>query len=155
MDKNEIKEFRLIGLALKTKTTNLNSQSAIDCGNLWQEFEKGNYAEKISGKLGEEIFAVYHDYEGDFTKPYSYFIGCRVKSDTKVPEGLNSLIIPDQQYRQFIAKGTMPDCVADKWKEIWSSDTEIPRAYNADFEVYDERSKDWNHAEVDIFISLK
>ena len=45
MDKIEIKEFRLIGLSLKTKTTNL--QRTIDCGNLWQEFEKGNYAEKI------------------------------------------------------------------------------------------------------------
>ena len=42
-----IKEFRLIGLSLKTKTTNENGQSAIDCGSLWQQFEKGNYAEKI------------------------------------------------------------------------------------------------------------
>jgi predicted transcriptional regulator YdeE len=47
----------------------------------------------------------------------------------------------------------MPDCVADTWKEIWNSN--IPRAYQADFEVYDERSKDWSKAVVEIFISIK
>ncbi|HXS57338.1 MAG TPA: GyrI-like domain-containing protein [Hanamia sp.] len=148
-----IKEFKLIGVALETKTTNENGQSGIDCGTLWQQFEEGNYAAKIQEKLSNEIFAVYYNYEGDYTKPFSYFIGCKVQNDTKVPEGLTSLIIPDQAYRKFVAKGVMPDCVANKWKEIWSTD--ISRAYGADFEVYDERSKDWSRAEVDIFISLK
>lgn len=153
MDKIEIKGFKLIGLALKTKTTNENRQSAIDCGNFWQKFETGNYAEKIPGKLSNEIFAVYHSYEGDYTKPYSYFIGCKVKNDTEVPPGMDSLIIPAGQYEKFIAKGIMPDCVAETWKEIWRSN--ISRAYHPDFEVYDERSKDWNNAEVEIFISVK
>ena len=149
----KLKEFRLIGLALKTKTTNENGQSAIDCGSLWQQFEKGNYAEKISGKLSNEIFAVYHDYEGDHTKPFSYFIGCKVKANTEIPDGLNSLIIPEGVYEKIIAKGKMPDCVADAWKNSWRSNSS--RAYNTDFEVYGERSKNWNDAEVDIFISVK
>ena len=70
-----MEEITLIGLSLKTKTTNANGQSNIDCGNLWQEFEKENYADKIPGKLSDEILAVYHQYEGDYTKPFSYFIG--------------------------------------------------------------------------------
>ena len=148
-----IKEFRLIGLSLKTKTTNENGQSAIDCGSLWQQFEKGNYAEKIPGKLSNEIFAVYYNYEGDHAKPFSYSIGCKVKESTEIPDGLNSLIIPAGVYEKIIAKGKMPDCVADAWKNIWRSNS--PRAYNADFEVYGERSKNWNDAEVDIFISVK
>ena len=153
MNEITIKEFKLIGLALKTKTTNENGQSGIDCGTLWQQFEEANCAAKIPEKLSNEIFAVYYDYEGDYTKPFSYFIGCKVRNATKVPEGMDSLVIPDQRYKQFFAKGIMPDCVANKWKEIWSSD--ISRAYQADFEIYDERSKDWNNAEVDIFISVK
>jgi len=148
-----IKEFRLIGLSLKTKTTNENGQSAIDCGSLWQQFEKGNYAEKIPGKLSNEIFAVYYNYEGDHAKPFSYFIGCKVKESTEIPDGLNSLIIPAGVYEKIIAKGKMPDCVADAWKNIWRSNSS--RAYNTDFEVYGERSKNWNDAEVDIFISVK
>ncbi|MDQ6890751.1 MAG: GyrI-like domain-containing protein, partial [Bacteroidota bacterium] len=126
---------------------------AIDCGNLWQKFEKENCAEKIPGKIGNEVYAVYHDYEGDYTKPFSYFIGCQVKDDTKVPVGMDSLIIPAGEYQLFIAKGKMPDCIADAWKKIW--DSVIPRSYKSDFEVYDERSKDWSNAEVDIFISVK
>jgi predicted transcriptional regulator YdeE len=47
----------------------------------------------------------------------------------------------------------MPDCVANAWKEIWSSG--MPRAYQVDFEVYDEKSGDRNNAEVDIFISIE
>lgn len=152
MSKIEINGFKLIGLALKTKTTNENGQSGIDCGSLWQKFENGNHADKIPGKLSNEIFAVYHNYEGDHTKPFSYFIGCKVKKDAEVPAGMDSLIIHDQQYEKFIAKGKMPDCVADSWKKIWKSD--LSRAYQADFEIYDERSKDWNNVEVDIFISV-
>jgi predicted transcriptional regulator YdeE len=153
MNEIAIQEFKLIGLGLKTKTTNENGQSAIDCGTLWQQFEAGNYAAKIQKKLTNQIFAVYHNYEGDYTKPFSYFIGCKVDRDAEVPEGMSSLIIPGQQYQQFIAKGIMPDCVADKWKELWGAD--MSRAYKADFEIYDEKSRDWKNAEVDIFISVK
>ena len=152
MNQIEKKEFKLIGLALKTKTTNKNGQSGKDCGSLWQKFEKENYAEKIPEKLSNEIFAVYYNYEGDYTKPFSYFIGCKVKDYTEVPEGMDSLIIIGGQYLQFIAKGIMPDCVGDMWKQIWNSG--IKRTYQTDFEVYDERSKNWNDAEVDIFISV-
>ncbi|MDQ2721175.1 MAG: GyrI-like domain-containing protein [Bacteroidota bacterium] len=153
MNKIEKKGFKLIGVALKTKTFNAKGQSAIDCGNLWQTFGQENYAEKIPGKVSNEVFAVYHDYEGDHTKPYSYFIGCKVKDDTEVPAGMDSLIIPAGEYQLFIAKGKMPDCIGNAWRKIW--DSVIPRSYKADFEVYDEKSKDWNNAEVDIFISVK
>ncbi|MEJ0106524.1 MAG: GyrI-like domain-containing protein [Bacteroidota bacterium] len=153
MNKTEIATFTLTGLALKTKTWNANGQSAIDCGSLWQQFEKGNYADKIPGKLGDDIIAVYHNYEGDHTQPFSYFIGCRVAAGSAMPEGMDSLTIEKATYQQFIAKGKMPDCVGNTWREIWK--TNIDRAYIADFEVYDERSKDWNDALVDIFIGVK
>jgi predicted transcriptional regulator YdeE len=149
----ELDAIKLIGLALKTKTTNVNEQSGIDCGNLWQEFEKGKYAEMIPNKLTDEVFAVYHQYEGDHTKPFSYFIGCKVKEDTEVPAGLDSLTIAKGTYQKIEAKGIMPDCVINTWKEIWVSD--IPRSYKMDFEVYDERSRDWSNAEVDLYLSVQ
>jgi len=151
MEKLKQDGFSLIGLKLKKKTTNEGGQSGIDCGNLWQQFEQEQWAERIPGKLGNEIYAVYFDYEGDHTKPYSYFIGCKVKEGTEVPAGMESLVIPDSYYRKVTAKGPMPDCMVNAWKEIWRSD--MDRAYRFDFEIYDERSKDWSHAEVDIFLS--
>ena len=153
MSKIEINDINLIGLSLKTKTINANGQSSIDCGNLWQKFEKENYASKIPNKLNDEIIAVYHQYEGDHTQPFSYFIGCKVKSNTEAPQGLEILIIPKGTYHKINAKGKMPDCVANAWKEIWTSN--IPRTHQIDFEVYDERSKDWNDAEVDIYLSIE
>ena len=153
MNKIELEEIKLIGLSLETKTTNANGQSAIDCGNLWQEFEKENYAAKIPNILSDEILAVYHQYEGDHTKPFSYFIGYKVKTDTEIPQGLDSLIIPKGTYQKIRAKGKMPDCIANTWKEIWNSN--IPRAYQSDFEVYDDKSKDWNNAEIEVFVSIK
>ena len=153
MNKIELEEFQLIGLALPGKTTNENGQSGIDCGSLWQKFENGNYAEKIPGKSGDEIYAVYHEYEGDHTRPFSYFIGCKVGAGMQTPEGMDSLTIPSGRYQKIVSSGQMPDCLVNSWKGIWSSG--IRRAYQADFEVYDERSRDWNNAEVDIFISIE
>ena len=151
MDKTKKSEFKLIGLKLDKKTTNEGGQSSIDCGNLWQKFETQNFEGRILDKLSNEIYAVYFDYEGDYTKPFSYFIGCKVKIGTDAPQGMDNLIIPAGSFTKVIAKGKMPDCVANSWKDIWSSKTD--RAYKYDFEIYDERSKDWSNAEVEIFVS--
>ena len=153
MQKRSLKEIKLIGISLEGKTTNQNGQSAIDCGSHWQKFETGGYAQKIPNKISDEIFAVYHEYEGDHTAPYSYFIGCKVDSTAAVPAGMTALTIPETEYVKIIAKGIMPECVANAWRNIWTSD--IKRAYKADFEIYDKRSKDWSNAEVDIYISVK
>ncbi len=153
MKKIELEAFKLIGIALEKKTINENGQAGIDCGNLWQKFEKGGYTNKIPGKLSDEIFAVYHQYDSDYTKPYAYFIGCKVSAETKLPKGMDSLMISPGIYQQVTAKGKIPDCIINVWQTIWSAD--INRAYQADFEVYDARSKDWNNAEVDVFLSVK
>lgn len=151
MEMIKLPGFKLIGLKLNKKTTNSGGQSSIDCGSLWQRFEQDNVASRISNKISDEIYAVYFDYEGDHTKLFSYFIGCKVKIDSD-PD-MDTLIIPEQSYFKLIAKGKMPDCIADSWKNIW--DSKIERAYKYDFEVYDERSKDWNDAIVDIFVSTE
>lgn len=151
MDKTIKTGFKLIGLKLDKKTTNKGGQSSIDCGNLWQRIEKEHWIEKIPGKLNNDLYAVYYDYEGDHTLPFSYFIGCQVTSDTELAPGLHALFIPEHKYVKVSAKGRMPDCLINAWKSIWSS--KIDRAYHYDFEIYDERSKDWSNAEVEIFVS--
>ncbi len=45
----------------------------------------------------------------------------------------------------------MPDCIIHSWKEIRASD--INRSYRFDFEIYDERSHNWEQAEIDIYLS--
>ena len=152
MNFTEIKKFRLIGLALDRKTSNENGKSAIDCGNLWQRFITEGFPDRIPGKQSDEVYAVYYQYEGDYTKPFSFFLGCKVNDSTEVPDGLDSLIIPDAKYQIFNSRGVIPECITDTWKEVWNSD--ILRTYKADFEVYGEKSKAWNDAEVEIYISI-
>ena len=151
MDQVKTGGFKLIGIKLPNKTSNERGQSAIDCGHLWQKFTTENIKEKIPGKISDEIFAVYFGYEGDHTKPFSYFIGCKVKMDTRTPEDLEGIFIPAGNYKRINAKGPMPECIANAWKEIW--DSKIDRGYQYDFEVYGEKSHDWRNAEVEIYLS--
>lgn len=148
-----IQKFMLFGIKLAEKTTNENGQSGIDCGNLWQKFVTENYVSKIPNKLSDQIFAVYYQYDGDHTKPFSYFIGCKVAEDTFIPEGMDSLVIENGIYEKFTAEGKMPDCIANAWIDIWNS--KLDRRYITDFEVYGEKSQDWNNAEVEIYIGVK
>lgn len=148
----ELTELRLIGLMLETKTSNRNGQSAVDCGKLWQKFAEGGYAGIIPEKISNEIYAVYFNYEGDYTKPYSYFIGCKVHGDAIVPGGMHSLKIPGGKYRIIKAKGKLPDCISKAWGVIWS--VIYTRAYKTDFEVYGDRSINPEDAEIEIFLSV-
>ena len=143
----------LIGIALPKKTTNENQQSSTDIGAFWETFIKENVASKIPGRSGEDIYAVYYNYEGDHTKPYGYFIGVPVRDDTTVPAGMIRLDIPTGKYQHFTAKGRMPDCMIEAWGRIWNAD--ITRSYTADYEIYGTRSNDSENAEVDIFIAVE
>lgn len=152
MEKKHTETIYLTGIALPEKTTNDNNQAMKDCGGLWEKFEKGGYFTKIPQRIEDKVYAVYFDYEGDHTKPYSYFIGCRIEPGSPVPEDMESVVIPPGDFKMFTAKGKMPECIGTTWGKIWEAD--IKRAYKADFEIYDERSRDWENAEVDIFISI-
>jgi len=144
--------FKLTGLKFDKKTFNADGQAATDCGSLWQQFMSEGIASKITGMLSPDIYAVYFEYEGDHTQPYSFFIGCKVSTDAETPEGLQSINIPNQNYTVINATGKMPDCVANAWQEIWNSD--IDRTYGFDFEVYTVLSADWSDVQVAIYLSV-
>ena len=146
-------EITLIGLALHGKTTNENGQSGVDIGQLWQRFETERIYDLIPDKRSTVLYAVYYNYEGGHLDPFSYFIGAQVDESASIPEGLSRLIIPKGQYQKFTASGLMPKCIEETWEKIWQSN--IIRAFNIDFEIYDDRSQDWNNAEIDIFVSVK
>ena len=69
MEKIKLQGFKLIGIKLDKKTTNSGGQSNIDCGSLWQKFEKENFPARISNKVSDETYAVYFEYEGDPHSP--------------------------------------------------------------------------------------
>ena len=144
--------FHIIGIAVRT--TNENQQAATDIGKLWQRFMSEGIAANIPNKISDSIYCIYTDYEKDYTKPYTAILGCAVSGLTDIPEGMTGKTIPAGHYQQFTAEGNIfQGAVADAWVKIWNTD--IDRAYTADFEVYDERAQDPENAIVTIFIAVQ
>lgn len=85
-------------------------------------------------------------------EPFSYFIGFKVAVGTAVPERMQALTIPAGTYQKVEVNGQMPQCIGEGWQGIWAS--EIHRSFKTDFEVYDEQSRDWSNATLDIFLSV-
>jgi len=53
--------------------------------------------------------------------------------------------------------GKMPDVVISAWQKIWAmkeSDFGGKRKYISDFEIYDQRASNPNHAVIDIYIGI-
>lgn len=143
--------FNFIGFPLRT--TNENNQAMRDIGSLWQKFMSENMIEKIPNKIDGDILGLYTDYEGDFMKPYTFIIGCRVNEVSNVQEGMVVKSISATKYAVFTTKGKLPDIVPQMWMKIWNSG--IERAYRSDFEVYGVKASNREDAEIDIYISIK
>ncbi len=147
-----VEPFFIMGISIRT--TNEHQQAAKDIPALWQQFWNEDILSKIPDKTGTTLYCAYTNYESDFTKPYTTVLGCKVSSLENIPGGLTGKTIQGGNYTKFTATGNlMEGIVFNEWTKIWNTD--LPRAYTVDFEVYDERSQDAEHATVDILIALK
>ena len=148
-----INSFKIIGIGIES--TNENGQAAEDLENLWSRFYAENVLAQIPNKLSEDIYAIYTDYESDYTGKYTCIIGQKVDSIAKFPAGLIGREFKSGTYRKIIAKGPMPNAIVDAWKEIWDKDEELNRSYTADFEVYSQKSQNGDNSEVEIYIATE
>ncbi len=152
MNTTTVTPFYIIGIAVRT--TNENGQSGKDIPQLWNRFLSENVIASIPGKTSNDIFCVYTAYEKDHTKPYTTVLGCKVHHLNEIPEGLTGITIDAGKYMQFTAAGNINEgIVFHEWTTIWNSD--LPRKYSADFEVYGAKAQNPEQAEVDIYIAVK
>ncbi|WP_428230804.1 GyrI-like domain-containing protein [Flavobacterium sp.] len=147
-----IQKFDVIGISVRT--TNENGQSGEDIPALWKKFITEEIQQKIPGKISEDIFSIYTDYEKDHTKPYTTILGCKVESLDFIPENMVGKTIESADYEELIAKGNLAEgIVYNKWLEIWNSD--LDRSFTADFEVYGAKTQNPENAEVAIYIAIQ
>jgi predicted DNA-binding transcriptional regulator YafY/predicted transcriptional regulator YdeE len=152
MEKVKIEPFKVIGIGIRT--SNENNQAATDITQLWQRFMGTGLIEKIPNKVDATIYSFYTDYEGDYTKPYTTFLGCMVTDFSEIPEGLTGRSFKGGTYEKSSARGDlMKGLVINHWEKIWQAD--IDRAYTADFEAYGEKAQNPSDAEVDFYIAIK
>ncbi|WP_149526509.1 GyrI-like domain-containing protein [Sphingobacterium hotanense] len=151
MSTETIEQFYVIGIS--TRTCNKNRQAAEDIEALWVKFWNENIQERIPNKSSEDIYVVYNDYESDFNHAYTTIIGRPVTSLEQIPDGFVGVTIEEAKYEKFVSKGKMPEAVGKTWFEIWAN-TDLNRAYKADFTVHGKKYYDGDQAEVETFISV-
>jgi predicted transcriptional regulator YdeE len=87
----------------------------------------------------------------------NYYSNCKIcKEQIKLRNDKlldkNAITIEKDKYLVFSKKGEFPDVVIDTWYDVWdyfaSENCEYERAYNFDFEKYE------NEDEVEIYISI-
>ncbi len=124
----------------------------------WQKFFQEGIQSKIPDKVGSNIYAVYFDYASDHNGEYTYLIGAMVKDGTAPPAGMVAKRIPAGQYAVLTTdKGPLPQVVPGTWQKIFKleDDRNLKRAYQADFEIFDQRAQDPQNAELDIYVGVK
>lgn len=150
--------FYVAGLARRTD----NAKEASGTGEIarvWQEFTDKHVADRIPGKLGRDLIAVYTDYESNQDGEYTYLLGTRVAELQELPAGLIGRYIPSGRYAEFTSeKGPITEVVPKMWQRVWAMSPlalKGRRAFEADYELYDERARDPKNAQVDLFIGLE
>ncbi len=144
----------IIGISIRT--INANGQSAIDIELLWQKFWREEIQNQIPNKISDDIYAVYTDYETDFTGAYITIIGLPVNSLDEIPKDMVGLTIETTSYHKIVSKGKMPEAIGNTWFEIWSNkELDSKRAYKADFTIHGKKYFDGDNAEVETYLSVK
>ena len=73
METINIDSFQIIGISIKTANSDVEKLQH-DMQSLWHRFISENIAEKIPNKISSDIYCIYTDYEGDYTKTISCVI---------------------------------------------------------------------------------
>lgn len=145
----DVNQKYFIGLELRTNNKECSSTMPAHK----QKFFGENILGKIPNKVGNGIFALYTDYEGDYTGDYSWILGCEVSSLDNVPEGLVGKVIPASKYAVFTTKGEFPQGLIAVWQEVWKSS--FLRSYTSDFEVYPNDFDPQKNPEVKVYIGAR
>jgi len=137
-------------IGLELRTNNAECSSAMPAHK--DRFFKENICAKIPHKVNGNILALYTDYEGDYTKPYSWILGYEVSSLDEVPEGLVGKVIPESNYAVFTTQGGFPQGLIAAWQAVWKSN--LHRSYTSDFEVYRPDFNPQTNPEVKLYIAI-
>ncbi|HEX4772579.1 MAG TPA: GyrI-like domain-containing protein [Bryobacteraceae bacterium] len=155
MVKLHVDSFWMIGL--QTRTSNAREATSDgDIAKLWRRLYQDGIVSRIPNRTDSRVIAVYSDYETDKDGLYTYTLGAKVNSIDKLPNGLSAKKVVNGDYGMFTAaNGPMPQLVVGLWKQIWSLEADpLHRAYQTDFEVYEEH-QDPQNGRVDIYIGLR
>jgi predicted transcriptional regulator YdeE len=159
MTKNaEVAEFYVVGIAERTSNEReMSGQGVI--GRQWERLFADRVLEQIPNRADSNIYAVYTDYRVDAGIEYTYLLGAKVRDGSQVPGGMIAKRIPAGMYAVVTSdRAPVMEAVVGAWKKVWTSapaDLGGERAFLADFELYDERAREPQNSQVDLYVGLK
>lgn len=140
-------------IGIECRTSNASDAGTKDIPKLWERFYQENIISNIPHKISHEVIALYCDYEGDYTQPYSLVIGCPVSSIEYIPTGMVAKTIPASSYAVFRAVGEYPTSLIKTWERIWS-ESALQRTYTGDFELYGDEFVSGSPKALEVFIAI-
>jgi len=149
--------FTVIGISARTNNAKEAGPDGV-IGKQWQRFFQDGVLAQIPEKISPVIYAVYTEYESDHHGEYTYVIGASVKVGTKPPTGMVVVTLPAGSFAVITSdKGPLPQVVPAAWQRVFQLEDEhqLNRAYQADFEVYDQRAQNPQDAQVDLYLGMK
>ncbi|NGX48575.1 MAG: hypothetical protein K940chlam5_00163 [Candidatus Anoxychlamydiales bacterium] len=156
----KLTEINLVGIKVRTSFKNETNPETSQITPCVMQYFHQQLFEKIPNRKKPNVtYCVYTEYEGDWTEPYTYFIGEEVSSLKDVPSDLETMTISAQKYVKFTTDpGPMPNVCINAWQEIWKMSPKNlggARRYLSDFEIYDERASDHTNTVLDLFIGIE
>ncbi len=154
-----LNQLKLVGITVRTSNSLEANPETEKIGQTIGNYFENNLSQKIANRVKPgTTYCAYTEYETDENGQYTYFVGEEVDFLDEIPDGFETLIISASNYTKFeCGPGGMPAVCIDAWKEIWKmreADLGGKRTYIADFEIYDERAKDYGNAILDIYIGV-
>ena len=147
----ELKEKIVEGVEIIT--TNQNGKSLQDIAEMWQKFFTEGIYNKIENKSNNKTIGLYTEYEGDYTKPYTFVVCSEVKKESQNLENRVIKTIQEGKYAKFVITGDVQKSVGEAWDKIWNMD--LKRKYTCDFEEYQNNTEDMNNQEIHIYIAIE
>ena len=134
---------------LEIRTENKNGKAAKDISCLWKAFFENDRGRMICGRVNTNYIGLYTDYDGDFTKPYSYLAGCETAGER--PAAFKVKKVRAGSYAKFVTKEP-EDGIEKIWSAVWTMP--LKRRYVSDFEEYFP-GEDGQPKEVHIYIGVE
>ena len=122
-------------VGLSVRTTNAPGKAEMDIPKLWERFYQEGIPSQIPHTIGDEIIALYTDYAGDHTQPYTVIIGMEVSNLDNLPDGLVGKEVPAATYVTYDVDGPFPQSLIEAWQKVWEGPID-QRTFVADMEIY-------------------